>query len=66
MKTPKPDNMKIETALGYLADVETFLTCCQHNAMSGSKAERQYDNWRRAVNVARAHIICEMAEKEVE
>ena len=64
MKLKHPKNMSIENALGYLADIETFLSCCQHNAMSGSKAERQYDARRQAVNVTRAHIISEMATED--
>ena len=43
--------------LGDLADLETYLTGCQHNAALGSKAEKRFDDWRKAVISARAYII---------
>lgn len=50
--------------LGDLADLETYLTGCQHNAAPGSKAEKRFDDWRKAVNSARAEIIARMCEED--
>lgn len=49
--------MKPMEAAAELADLETYLSGCQHNAAPGSKAEKRFDDWRKAVNVVRAYII---------
>lgn len=51
------DTKEVLKYLGDLADLETYLTGCQHNAAPGSKAQKRFDDWRKAVNKARAYII---------
>ena len=56
--------MKLTEILGQLADLETYLSGCQRNAAPGSKAEKRFDDWRKAVNNARAKMIAEMCEED--
>lgn len=56
--------MKDYEICGYLADLETYLSGCEGNAAPGSKAEKQFESWRQAVNCARAYIISHMAQED--